>query len=154
IVDLWVKGLAMNWSMLYGDAKPQRISLPAYPFAKERYWITDIKTKQASIESPKAVQPTDIFADQKTPETAADSSQMNGNKSDDPYSQAIPSYIQNIQNHISASVKMKKMPDISYLAAEYERIPSTMVDNQAYSEQDRATRGTNRMRRLTDEGNE
>ncbi|KZE65577.1 polyketide synthase, partial [Paenibacillus jamilae] len=42
IVDLWVKGLAMNWSMLYGDAKPQRISLPAYPFAKERYWITDI----------------------------------------------------------------------------------------------------------------
>ncbi|MBU9709974.1 SDR family NAD(P)-dependent oxidoreductase [Paenibacillus sp. AK121] len=42
IVDLWVKGLAMDWSMLYGDAKPQRISLPAYPFAKERYWITDI----------------------------------------------------------------------------------------------------------------
>ncbi|MGQ4677947.1 SDR family NAD(P)-dependent oxidoreductase [Paenibacillus polymyxa] len=42
IVDLWVKGLAMDWSMLYGDAKPQRMSLPAYPFAKERYWVTDI----------------------------------------------------------------------------------------------------------------
>ncbi|MEK5142623.1 SDR family NAD(P)-dependent oxidoreductase [Paenibacillus sp. FSL M7-0134] len=42
VVDLWVKGLAMDWNMLYGDAKPRRISLPAYPFARERYWITDI----------------------------------------------------------------------------------------------------------------
>ncbi|PNQ83118.1 KS-MAT linker domain-containing protein, partial [Paenibacillus polymyxa] len=154
IVDLWVKGLAMDWSMLYGDAKPQRISLPAYPFAKERYWITDIKTKQASIESTKSVQSTDIFVDQRTPETAANISQKYRKESEDPNSEAIPSYIQNIQSHISTSVKMKKMPDISYLAAEYERIPSTMVDNQAYSEQDGTTRGTNRMRRLTDEGNE
>ncbi|WP_434954387.1 KS-MAT linker domain-containing protein, partial [Paenibacillus polymyxa] len=154
IVDLWVKGLAMDWSMLYGDVKPQRMSLPAYPFAKERYWITDIKTKQASFESTKSVQPTNIFIDQKASTVAANISQMNGKESDDPNSEAIPSYIQNIQSHISTSVKMKKMPDISYLAAEYERIPSTMVDNQAYSEQDGATRGTNRMRRLTDEGNE
>ncbi|KAE8558361.1 hypothetical protein BJH92_20370 [Paenibacillus polymyxa] len=140
--------------MLYGDAKPQRISLPAYPFAKERYWITDIKTKQASIESTKSVQSTDIFVDQRTPETAANISQKYRKESEDPNSEAIPSYIQNIQSHISTSVKMKKMPDISYLAAEYERIPSTMIDNQAYSEQDGTTRGTNRMRRLTDEGNE
>ncbi|MDQ0495501.1 polyketide synthase PksN [Paenibacillus brasilensis] len=42
VVDLWVKGLAMDWNQLYGDAKPRRISLPAYPFARERYWITDI----------------------------------------------------------------------------------------------------------------
>ncbi|MXO81169.1 polyketide synthase of type I, partial [Paenibacillus sp. OT2-17] len=42
VVDLWVKGLSMDWNMLYGDAKPRRISLPAYPFARERYWITDI----------------------------------------------------------------------------------------------------------------
>ncbi|MDN4088233.1 SDR family NAD(P)-dependent oxidoreductase [Paenibacillus polymyxa] len=47
IVDLWVKGLAMDWSMLYGDAKPQRMSLPAYPFAKERYWVTDITIPSA-----------------------------------------------------------------------------------------------------------
>nr|WP_226001950.1 SDR family NAD(P)-dependent oxidoreductase [Paenibacillus sp. BJ-4] len=44
VVDLWVKGLAMDWNMLYGDAKPRRISLPAYPFVRERYWITDIMT--------------------------------------------------------------------------------------------------------------
>jgi acyl transferase domain-containing protein len=39
-VDLWVKGLGFEWEKLYGDVKPQRISLPTYPFAQERYWIT------------------------------------------------------------------------------------------------------------------
>ncbi|WP_139487920.1 SDR family NAD(P)-dependent oxidoreductase [Brevibacillus dissolubilis] len=39
LVDMWVKGLPIDWSKLYGTAKPRRISLPTYPFAKERYWI-------------------------------------------------------------------------------------------------------------------
>ncbi|RSZ60417.1 SDR family NAD(P)-dependent oxidoreductase [Massilia atriviolacea] len=39
LLDLWVKGLDLDWSMLYGDAKPQRMALPGYPFAKERFWI-------------------------------------------------------------------------------------------------------------------
>ena len=39
LIELWVKGLELDWSRLYGEDKPQRISLPAYPFAKERYWI-------------------------------------------------------------------------------------------------------------------
>ena len=39
LLDLWVKGLDLDWSRLYGDARPRRMSLPVYPFAKERYWI-------------------------------------------------------------------------------------------------------------------
>ena len=39
LLDLWVKGLVLDWNKLYGDTKPQRVSLPTYPFAKERYWI-------------------------------------------------------------------------------------------------------------------
>ena len=39
LLELWVKGLELDWSKLYGEVKPRRISLPAYPFAKERYWI-------------------------------------------------------------------------------------------------------------------
>src|SRR4029077_14771810 len=39
LLDLWVKGLKLDWSKLYSDAKPRRISLPTYPFAKERHWI-------------------------------------------------------------------------------------------------------------------
>ncbi len=40
LLDLWVKGLEFDWNRLYGDARPQRIALPGYPFAKDRYWIT------------------------------------------------------------------------------------------------------------------
>ncbi|MDC8758414.1 SDR family NAD(P)-dependent oxidoreductase [Janthinobacterium sp. hw3] len=39
VLDLWVKGLAFDWNMLYGEGKPQRMSLPTYPFARERYWL-------------------------------------------------------------------------------------------------------------------
>ncbi|MXO79313.1 non-ribosomal peptide synthetase, partial [Paenibacillus sp. OT2-17] len=154
VVDLWVKGLSMDWNMLYGDAKPRRISLPAYPFAREQYWITDIKTKLASIESADAVKPTDSFIAQKTLAKMANVSEMNKEDIDASNAKAIPSYIQNIQSHISASVKIKKMPDLSYLAAAYETMSSTTVDSKAYSEQDGATRGAEREWRLTDEGNE
>ncbi|MCP4695920.1 MAG: type I polyketide synthase, partial [Gammaproteobacteria bacterium] len=41
LLDLWVKGLNFDWDKLYGDGKPRRISLPAYPFARERYWIPE-----------------------------------------------------------------------------------------------------------------
>lgn len=39
LLDAWVKGLDLDWSKLYGTIKPKRISLPTYPFARERYWI-------------------------------------------------------------------------------------------------------------------
>jgi polyketide synthase PksM len=46
LLDLWVKGLIFDWNKLYGDQKPRRISLPTYPFAKERYWVPEMKTKR------------------------------------------------------------------------------------------------------------
>jgi polyketide synthase PksN len=39
LLELWVRGLELEWSKLWGEEKPQRIDLPVYPFAKERYWI-------------------------------------------------------------------------------------------------------------------
>ena len=38
LLELWVKGLSFDWRRLYGEARPRRISLPTYPFARERYW--------------------------------------------------------------------------------------------------------------------
>ncbi|MCU1348580.1 MAG: Mycocerosate synthase, 6-deoxyerythronolide-B synthase, partial [Acidobacteria bacterium] len=49
LLDLWVKGLELDWSKLYGEAKPQRISLPTYPFARERYWIDVAPRAQAAV---------------------------------------------------------------------------------------------------------
>nr|MBA2648140.1 hypothetical protein [Legionella sp.] len=38
--NLYVKGYAIDWEILHQDEIKQRMSLPTYPFAKERYWIT------------------------------------------------------------------------------------------------------------------
>ncbi len=51
LAELWVKGLDIDWNLLYGEDKPRRISLPAYPFAKQRYWIPDTGRKIATIQS-------------------------------------------------------------------------------------------------------
>ncbi|WP_064201987.1 SDR family NAD(P)-dependent oxidoreductase [Brevibacillus brevis] len=39
LMNLWVKGVSFDWNKLYSEDKPRRVSLPTYPFAKERYWI-------------------------------------------------------------------------------------------------------------------
>ncbi|MCK9638239.1 MAG: SDR family NAD(P)-dependent oxidoreductase, partial [Methylobacter tundripaludum] len=49
LLDFWVKGLSVDWAKLYPDKKPQRIHLPVYPFAKQRYWLdVDADNLQAS----------------------------------------------------------------------------------------------------------
>ncbi|SFE51956.1 Acyl transferase domain-containing protein [Chitinophaga sp. CF118] len=39
LAQLWVKGMFIDWHLLYGEHRPRKISLPTYPFARERYWI-------------------------------------------------------------------------------------------------------------------
>ncbi len=41
LAGLWVKGMPVNWDLLYPDAQrqPVRVNLPTYPFAKEPYWV-------------------------------------------------------------------------------------------------------------------
>jgi len=38
ILGLWAKGLHLDWTKFYNQEKIQIISLPTYPFAKEKYW--------------------------------------------------------------------------------------------------------------------
>ncbi|WP_426448175.1 SDR family NAD(P)-dependent oxidoreductase [Paenibacillus sp. S-38] len=38
LLQLWVKGLHLDWSKAYAQHRPRRISLPAYPFAGDSYW--------------------------------------------------------------------------------------------------------------------
>ena len=39
ILEAWVKGFPVDWETVWGPVKPRRVSLPTYPFARERYWI-------------------------------------------------------------------------------------------------------------------
>ncbi|MBC9915647.1 SDR family NAD(P)-dependent oxidoreductase [Chitinophaga varians] len=48
LLELWVKGLVIDWKKFYGDDTLQRIALPVYPFAKDRYWITATHQRSAA----------------------------------------------------------------------------------------------------------
>ena len=39
LLDLWVRGVSFDWNELYGGVQPRRVSLPGYPFRKDRCWI-------------------------------------------------------------------------------------------------------------------
>ncbi|MCB0207829.1 MAG: SDR family NAD(P)-dependent oxidoreductase, partial [Anaerolineae bacterium] len=41
LAELWVAGVEMDWRLLYPNGTPRRVSLPTYPFAKERHWLTN-----------------------------------------------------------------------------------------------------------------
>ncbi len=38
LIDIWTKGLDVDWRKLHGSSSPRRLHLPVYPFARERYW--------------------------------------------------------------------------------------------------------------------
>ena len=40
---LWTQGCQIPWRRLQGPAEPGRVGLPGYPFARERYWATDVQ---------------------------------------------------------------------------------------------------------------
>ena len=40
LAQLWIEGNFKDWTSLYQQT-PQRIHLPTYPFAKDRYWISE-----------------------------------------------------------------------------------------------------------------
>jgi acyl transferase domain-containing protein/enoyl-CoA hydratase/carnithine racemase/acyl carrier protein len=54
LVELWGKGVEMDWSAMYGDVRPPRVSLPTYPFAKDRHWV-DAVPRQVAVAGPGAL---------------------------------------------------------------------------------------------------
>ena len=37
--QLWIAGLSIDWNALHAGEEPHRVSLPTYPFERQRYWI-------------------------------------------------------------------------------------------------------------------
>lgn len=56
IAKLWATGLEIDWDLLYPIEKPQKISLPVYPFKREHYWVDVTHTIEPSL--PKNNTPT------------------------------------------------------------------------------------------------
>ncbi|HET8798952.1 MAG TPA: SDR family NAD(P)-dependent oxidoreductase, partial [Thermoanaerobaculia bacterium] len=40
IAGLWVLGADVQWSLLHPEGSRAKVSLPTYPFARERYWVS------------------------------------------------------------------------------------------------------------------
>ena len=37
--QLWIAGVSIDWNALHAGEAPRRVSLPTYPFERQRYWI-------------------------------------------------------------------------------------------------------------------
>ncbi|HDR8161562.1 TPA: SDR family NAD(P)-dependent oxidoreductase [Bacillus cereus] len=60
IAKLWSTGVEIEWDLLYLKEKPRRISLPLYPFEKERFWVPkkeDTVTELKSVDIKKVLHP-------------------------------------------------------------------------------------------------
>ncbi|RDK82536.1 polyketide synthase dehydratase domain-containing protein, partial [Enterobacillus tribolii] len=47
LAQLWVEGFEIDWPKLYAGRQPNRLRLPTYPFARERYWFPENTTLAA-----------------------------------------------------------------------------------------------------------
>ncbi|HEX9058949.1 MAG TPA: type I polyketide synthase [Clostridia bacterium] len=54
LASLYIKGADIEWDNLYSQLKYYRLSIPVYPFAKERHWIEQKKEAAGSTDKYKA----------------------------------------------------------------------------------------------------
>ncbi|QMT25920.1 beta-ketoacyl synthase N-terminal-like domain-containing protein [Bacillus velezensis] len=64
LAKLWTTGIEIDWELLYKGNKPRRISLPTYPFAKERYWVPEFEMNNSEEESLNDIQSNSLSAEQ------------------------------------------------------------------------------------------
>ncbi|WP_115460544.1 SDR family NAD(P)-dependent oxidoreductase, partial [Enterobacillus tribolii] len=60
LAELWVQGLPVDWRSIYGEVTPRRLSLPTYPFALQRYWLTDDVVSAAEHDAPRSAPPQPV----------------------------------------------------------------------------------------------
>lgn len=80
LLEFWVNDFSIDWNKLYQNNKPCRISLPTYPFAKERYWVPQFGIKFSSNKGANSTIAASIQKDLKIDELnvkAENSQQIN-----------------------------------------------------------------------------
>lgn len=49
IAELWANGFEVNWNLLHRNFQCHRLSLPTYPFAKEKYWVPGSSSNSSCV---------------------------------------------------------------------------------------------------------
>ncbi|WP_052421896.1 SDR family NAD(P)-dependent oxidoreductase [Paenibacillus sp. FSL P4-0081] len=49
IAQLWSMGLDVDWRKLYESDSCTRVPLPTYPFARNRYWVSEVKRREIRV---------------------------------------------------------------------------------------------------------
>ncbi|HDN26284.1 MAG TPA: SDR family oxidoreductase [Thioploca sp.] len=52
--QLWMANIAINWSRFYAKEHRQRLSLPTYPFERQRYWVESNEPETQLSENKKS----------------------------------------------------------------------------------------------------
>ena len=60
VAKLWVTGLNVDWALLYQKSNYRRLSLPTYPFVKERYWVKTDNSIKPQLLVNKQLEPNAI----------------------------------------------------------------------------------------------
>jgi polyketide synthase PksN len=60
LAELWVRGAKIDWRLLHAPGTPRRLSVPTYPFAKERYWFPIPEREAASQAAPVSTTAGDV----------------------------------------------------------------------------------------------
>ncbi len=63
LASAWVKGAKIDWTLLYEGFKPNRISIPTYPFARETYWAPK-GIRQKAGSGAVAIQAEEVSGDE------------------------------------------------------------------------------------------
>ncbi|AIQ12430.1 SDR family NAD(P)-dependent oxidoreductase [Paenibacillus durus] len=109
VLEVWTRGLAVNWLEQYGETekhRPRRISLPTYPFVRDRYWAP--MKSNASWHSPSAKESTVLH-----PLLHWNTSDLNELRYSSMISAEDP-FLVTLRDHNS-----KMLPDVFYLEMAY-----------------------------------
>jgi len=62
LAELWLKGANIDWQALYAEIafagrRPRRVTLPSYPFARQRYWLPENGGNRRISQAPAQLHP-------------------------------------------------------------------------------------------------
>lgn len=109
LLELWVKGVGLDWDKLYAGALPRRLSLPTYPFAKNKYWVLNYNISRPSAMA--AVEPKDS-------DTVKKGASVTLSKSDDELLLEVAGIVAGVTGYLPAEI----LPDVSLVSLSNDSI--------------------------------